>query len=299
MKKRYLITGGSGLLATCWAYERGSKDQIFLVKHATDIEIENVDVIEVNIECIDDIRRTLEKLQIDVCVHAAAMTNVETCEQNPLLAHHVNVQLAANMAKACSESDVTFVHISTDHLFAGSRSFVTEDEKPEPLNVYAKTKAEAEIEVLKNNAQALVIRTNFFGWGPPHRQSFSDWIINSLRSNTPINLYSDVYFTPILATELVNIIIELIDLGSRGIFNAVGQTRLSKLEFGLLLADEFGLDASLIFRSKMPIKFEAIKRPLDMSLSIKKISAHLSRGIGDVSNHLQILHKQHTTFGDF
>ena len=58
------------------------------------------------------------------------------------------------------------------------------------INIYSKSKYQGEIEVLSNNSSALVCRTNFFGYGPPHKLSFSDWIINSSRDQKEITLFN-------------------------------------------------------------------------------------------------------------
>ena len=58
---------------------------------------------------------------------------------------------------------------------------VKETSKIEPQNVYALTKYQGETVILKNCTNSLIIRTNFFGWGPVYRSSFSDYIIYNLK----------------------------------------------------------------------------------------------------------------------
>ena len=126
------------------------------------------------------------------------LTNIENCEKNPSLAKRINVNFSLNVAKACKELNITLVHISTDHLFYNQGSYIKEENEVNPINVYGQSKADAEIKILKINPKALVIRTNFFGWGPFHKLSFSDKILESLSFNKSINLFDDVFFTPIL-----------------------------------------------------------------------------------------------------
>ena len=73
-----------------------------------------------------------------------------------------------------------------------------------PLNNYALTKSKAEDTILEINKSSLIIRTNFFGWGPSYKKSFSDKIISYLETNKKIELFNDVYFTPISIIELKN-----------------------------------------------------------------------------------------------
>ena len=61
------------------------------------------------------------------------------------------------------------------------------------------------INVSKILNNALIIRTNFFGWGTSYRQSFSDFVIDNLRKGNNITLFNDVFYTPILIETLVEL----------------------------------------------------------------------------------------------
>jgi dTDP-4-dehydrorhamnose reductase len=234
----------------------------------------------------------LEKIRPDFVVHTAGLADVERCELDPNLAFYLNVQLAKNISIACSEIEIPLIHISTDHLFDGNTSFVEEDALVSPINVYAKTKGEAEIQVLKQYPKALVIRTNFYGWGTSYKKSFSDLVICSLREKKNITLFCDVFYTPILIEKLVLISHELIKVNASGIFNVVSDDRISKYNFGLMVASKFSLDASLIHKTQISTNKSLVKRPLDMSLSNKKVSEFLNKKIGGLEEHLFILKGQ-------
>ena len=140
--------------------------------------------------------------------------------------------------------------------------------------------------VLNKNPESLVIRTNFFGWGTSYRNSFSDWIIKSLRESKSIKLFSDVYFTPIYIKELVNIIHILLNKKKYGIYNIVSNERISKFNFGIKIAKIFGYPISLI----RPISIDElnflVSRPKDMSLSTKKISNDLNLQLKSIEDQL-------------
>ena len=161
-----------------------------------------------------------------------------------------------------------------------------------PVNVYGRTKAEAELHVLEAHPFALLIRTNFFGWGTSYRRSFSDVIIETLRSGKDLNLFTDVFYTPTLVDKVAIAAHDLIDTKAAGIVNIVGDERISKYEFGIRIAEEFGLDAGLIKPGLLADQVALVQRPYDMSLSNQKISKLLGRKLGGVSEHLSGLHKQ-------
>jgi len=292
MKTKVLITGGSGLLAVNWALSTLDNYSITLLLHHKKISLSGVDTEIASLDSLDECLSVLTKYQPDIVIHTAGLTNIEECESNPNLAQAVNVDLAKNIAIACSNQGIKLVHISTDHLFLGDQEFSTEERVANPVNNYAKSKLLGEQEVLENCKDALVIRTNFYGWGTKYRQSFSDFILNKLKNNEQVDLFSDVFFTPILIDELSKRTHQLIDAGAIGVFNVVSSERVSKYEFGIKLANCFNLDVSLINAVSISHKSDLVKRPKDMSLSNNKLCQTLNCKISSISKQIQILKQQ-------
>ena len=165
----------------------------------------------------------------------------------------------------------------------------TEDDPIAPLNVYARTKGEAEHKVLAACPDALVIRTNFYGWGTAYRSSFSDGILATLNAGQSVMLFEDVYYTPILIDVLVDAVQKLLSAAQTGIFNIVGDQRISKFDFGRKLAAGFGFDPALIKRIRLSERKDLTLRPFDMSLSNRKAVGVLGGSLGNVEDHLILL----------
>lgn len=279
-------------MAVNWATQISEVHAVNLAMHTRKITLPNVRSIDVDLESVDAIRRVLNELDIDTVIHAAAMTDIEACEADPLRARHVNVTLTGNVAQASANHGATLVHISTDHLFDGSKMMREEGEPVAPVNVYARTKAEAEDVASDTCPAALIIRTNFYGWSTPYRSSFSDTILASLHAMRPITLFEDVYYTPILIDVLAEATHELLVRQQTGVFNIVGDERISKFDFGMRIAAEFGLDSSLIHPSSLSQRQDLTPRPIEMSLSNRKVCHVLGRRLGTVQNHLIRMHRQ-------
>jgi len=292
MKTKVLITGGSGLLAVNWALSTRSNYAVTLLLHHRKISLPGVDTDIVFLSSLDECSSVLAKHQPDIVIHTAGLTNVEECESNPNLAQVVNVDLAKNISIACSNQGIKLVHISTDHLFLGDQEFSTEDSVTNPVNNYAKSKLLGEQQVLKNCKDALIIRTNFFSWGTKYRQSFSDFILNKLRNNESVDLFSDVFFTPIFVDELSKKVHLLINKNLSGVFNVASNERLSKYEFGIKLAKCFNLDTNLINKISINDKLDLIKRPKDMSLSNDKVCKALNCKVLSIHDQLKVLKRQ-------
>ena len=289
---KVLITGGSGLLGLNWAAATRNQSEIRLGINSREVSLRGTVAGPIDIDSLDSTLRYFDSLRPDLVVHSAGLTSVEKCEDKPSLAFHQNVTLARNVAQACERLHLKLVHISTDHLFEGSYSFANEGVTPSPRNIYGETKAEAELRVLDANPNCLVIRTNFFGWGTSYRLSFSDRILKDLRKGIPIKLFEDVFYTPILAESLALAGAELAEKNQSGIANLVGNMRVSKFDFGIRLAEEFGLDKHLIRPVKFVSRPDLVVRPLDMSLSNEYATSLLGNPPSNLESDIKRLRQQ-------
>jgi dTDP-4-dehydrorhamnose reductase len=292
MNRKILIIGGSGLLALNWALTMKTQFEIILALHERQINLTGIRTLRVDTSSTKHISEAIDQIRPGIVINTAGLTSVEVCEKFPDKAVEVNTTLAIDLARICIDRNIKFVHISTDHLFSGEKELVTENEKIYPKNVYGETKADAEYGIEIVNSDALIIRTNFYAWGTSYRHSFSDIIINFLRDGRPINLFTDVFYTPILAKTLIEVIHQLIDINASGIFNVVSDQRISKYDFGLNLARVFNLEKSLINKDLMSNNISLVQRPNDMSLSNLKVSNLLGIVIGGVDAHLSELYEQ-------
>lgn len=290
--KKILITGGSGLLAINWALSARDEYRVTLLLHRRKVSLSGVSTDTLSLNSPEDCLSALTKHRPDIVIHTAGLTNVEACESDPGLAQEVNANLAGNMAKACHNQSVKLVYISTDHLFAGDDKYATEEDTTSPINNYAKTKLQGEQQVLDSCPDALIIRTNFFGWGTTYRSSFSDFILNKLRNGEAVDLFSDVFFTPILASELSKQVHHLINAGVSGVFNVVGNERISKHEFGIRLAQCFNLDVNLINAVSLDTRANLVNRPKDMSLSNTKLRQTSNCPVASLNEQFSTLKQQ-------
>ena len=112
VKKKVLITGGSGLLATNWAVCLRKDYSVFLGLHKrNDISIPGVSSIFINLESVSKFKEFLATNKFDIVVHTAGIANVEFCEQNPQQAYTVNSIFSENVARACKYLQISLIHI--------------------------------------------------------------------------------------------------------------------------------------------------------------------------------------------
>ncbi len=296
MQKKILFTGGSGLLSLNWAYQICNSYDVVLGLHEKVINMGGVTSVMISLESEIQFSNSIHNIKPDLIIHTAGMTNVDLCEEDPNMASKINFEAVKYVSNVCSKNNIDLIFISTDHLFDGGKSFVDENQLKSPINWYGRTKSLGEDYVSVNNPNSLIIRTNFFGWGTSYRQSFSDFIISSLSSGKRITLFHDVYYTPILIDVLVLNVMNLYLNKALGIFNVVSNERISKFEFGLMVADIFGLDPSLILKGKIKDKLGLVQRPKDLSLSNRKLIDFLKTSIPTIKDQILELKKQEKKF---
>jgi dTDP-4-dehydrorhamnose reductase len=211
----------------------------------------------------------------DVVYHTAALTNLGQCETSPHLARAINLDASSTIALACEEVGAKLVFFSTDSVFDGTKGNYREVDRPNPLNVYASSKALAEIEVARNSPRSLIIRSNFYGWGSKGKSNFGEWTVDTLRSNRQITCFKDAKNTSILVNFLAKISIDLQGSGASGVYHIGSCDPASRCDLAFGIARLFGFDQTLIARGKMAEHGFVEKRPLDISLNTDKVSQRL------------------------
>jgi len=282
--KRIMFYGGSSMMAYMWANYWKNKYEIFLVINTRWVDIQNTHTYKIS--GFEDLNDKLIELKIDTLINCAGLTNVEDCELNPKKSKVLNTNIPEKLSKISNNLNINYVQISTDHLFDGNNIFYTERSVLNPINQYAKSKAEGENKVLQNNSNALIIRTNFFGKGPEYKSSFSDFIIKSLIEKKIVKLFSDVYYTPISIIELIDIIEHLIFRKKNGIYHVSSNERISKYQFGLLICEKLSFSKSLIKKDYLKNRKNLVKRPFDMSLSNHKVRSELGLNIKSLKDQI-------------
>jgi dTDP-4-dehydrorhamnose reductase len=130
----------------------------------------------------------LLNIKPDMVIHCAGLANVEACEADPQAAYHINVSLSVNVAQACKEQGI-FLYTSQPIIFSPAKNnWYLKKKCLHPLMSMAKPNWKPKNRILDVSADNLSIRTNFYGWGPSYRSSFSDMIIQNIRSKRTVSL---------------------------------------------------------------------------------------------------------------
>jgi dTDP-4-dehydrorhamnose reductase len=224
----------------------------------------------------DFVRDVIARTRPAVIVHCAAMVDVDRCEREPAAAYAVNGGMTRLLARA-SAPGTTFVYVSTDSIFKGDRALVTEQELPCPRTVYARSKLHGEWETALAGRPHLIVRTSLYGWSSGRKKTSAEWLYGSLASRTPITLFEDFFFTPIYAVDLAQRIVDLVAGGHTGVVHAGGADRVSKLQFGRLMAEAGGLSMDAVTPGSLAAAGFDADRPSEMSIDSSRCAALVGR----------------------
>ena len=268
--KNIFVTGISGMLGANIAFLLREKYGV------SGIDLNPVDIKKVNstvgsVLDLDLMRTILTENQIDVFIHCAALVNVDECELNPEYANQINSENVAQLADLCHELKIKFIFISTDAVFSGEKKHYLYKETDEtcPVSVYGKTKLAAEKHTLLYEDN-LVVRTNIYGFNYRDKFSFGEWIINSLDNNQPLNMVEDIFFSPILVNELVELIDRCIKEDVKGLYHICSTGSINKYDIACCFKTVFAKNGEINKVKMADLSFKA-PRTHNMGMDNEKI----------------------------
>src|SRR5581483_2506828 len=158
---------------------------------------------------------------------------------------------ATVLAAACASYNIQLVTFSSDLVFDGeqTRPYVERD-VPAPLNVYGKSKADAESQVLKLNPTALVIRTSAF-FGPWDEYNFVTSVLHCLQRGERVEAAEDAVVSPTYVPDLVQTSLDLLIDGECGIWHLANVGAVSWAELARRVARRVKCNPDLVIGKPM------------------------------------------------
>jgi dTDP-4-dehydrorhamnose reductase len=289
---KLLITGASGLLGTKLCQIALKEDHEVYAAYSQHKPSYGTPV-ELNILDAEAERQALNKIKPDAVVHAAALTDVDKCELEKGLAWKTNVEATANLARLCEEHDAFLVYVSTDYVFNGEKGMYRETDIPVPINHYGLTKLKGE-EVVQALSNYCIARGSVIYGSIPAagKTNFALWLLEKIQKKEEVKIVTDQWNSPTLNVSMAEMIMEILEKRTKGIFHLAGATRLSRYEFAGHLAETFNLNSKYI----VPIQsrqFKSVaKRPRDSSLNIKKAEQTLTSKPLEIHEALEKMRKE-------
>lgn len=219
--------------------------------------------------------KLLKKIQPEAVINCASYVRVDDAEEFADKAFAVNAMGARNIALICKDLNSILVHISTDYIFDGQKTGpYTEEDIPNPLNVYGNSKLAGEYFVRNILEKYYVIRSSsLFGAAGASGKggNFVETMIKKAQSKEEIRVVDDMIMSPTYTRDAADAIRDILlrKLPS-GIYHVANNGQCSWYEFARAIFDTAGIEASLS-PTKTDILRSKARRPMFSPLASTRL----------------------------
>lgn len=205
----------------------------------------------------------------NVVIHCAAYTAVDKAEDEQGLCHLVNASATENIAEICKKINAKMLYISTDYVFDGKKDdFYEIDDKPNPINVYGKTKLLGEQAVQRILDKYFIVRISWvFG---EHGNNFVKTMLRLGKERKEINVVTDQYGSPTYTTDLAALLVEMIQTDKYGVYHATNEGVCTWAEFAEEIFKIANMNVKVNHITMAGYQTRA-KRPVNSRLSKEKL----------------------------
>ena len=216
------------------------------------------------------------------------ITAIDACARDPAGTARLNVAGTQRAIDDLLEHGITPVFASSDAVFDGSRGLWTEDDVPNPVLTYGRQKRDVENYLLARTEKMLILRlSKVVGTRPGENCMLDDWP-SKVEAGETIRCAQDQVLSPINVDDAVKVFLRLAEASHTGIFHVSGPEPVTRLKFLEALIEETSqyrrVQARVIPCSLRDLQRDlnwAERRPLDASMSPRKLYAVLGHGLDD------------------
>lgn len=224
-----LVTGAGGLLG----------------RHASDVfnrkgwKVVAANRSELDISIESEVLGRVAAIRPSLIINCAAATDVDRCEREPEYARLANEKGPEVLGRAASLCGAEIVHISTDYVFDGEKDgYYTQNDEPNPLSEYARSKLAGEIAVQRQSNRAYIVRSSWiFGKGG---KNFGSRIFDYARGGKLKGVY-DQTSIPTYAPDLADRLEEIVAKGTPGLYQVTNSKAATWLDFARFALDLAGM----------------------------------------------------------
>lgn len=241
---KILVTGAHGQLGTDIMQILSSEHEIYGFARQ-----------ELNITDQQTTFEIIQQIKPDAVIHAAAYTKVDQAESDPELSYSVNAYGTRNVVLASQKIAAKVIYISTDYVFAGTRSVpYCEFDQTSPVNVYGRSKLAGEEMVKTFSDKFFIVRTSWL-YGR-YGTNFVSTILQLSEQQEELRIVSDQVGSPTYTVDLVRFLRELLRTEQFGIYHATNTGSCSWFEFAKTILETVNRNRNIV-----PVRTEDFPRP--------------------------------------
>jgi len=235
-----LVTGANGQLGNELRNVAVTSPNRFIFTDV--ISLPGIETVYLDITNIDAIRIICDSENVDVIVNCAGYTNVDKAEDDPVTCELLNCSAVRNLASVAVERDAELIHISTDYVFHGDRTFPCKEDDPTyPLGVYGSTKLAGEKALEDSGCKYIIFRTAWMY--SPYGKNFLKTMKKLTAERDSLKVVFDQIGTPTYARDLAELIGKVIDenlLDRTGIYHFSNEGAVSWYDFAKTICELCG-----------------------------------------------------------
>lgn len=281
-KTRILVTGSNGLLGqkiTDLVLKQPDIHLIATSRGADRHPAQGVGYTYVDVDLLDEdtLLHTIQLHRPEIIIHAAAMTQVDACEEDPVACRRQNVDVVKELVRHCEAHQIHLIHLSTDFIFDGLNGPYKEEDQPQPLSYYGQSKWESE-QIVRNNLASWTIIRTILVYGIVADMSRSNivlWAKKALENDQPIQVVNDQWRMPTWAEDLAQACLTAARNRTKGVFHICGEEFYSVWEMVHEIASFWQLDRSLIQAVSTDTLRQKAPRPAKTGFILDKAKAQL------------------------
>lgn len=247
---RVAIIGANGQLGSdlVEVFGKDSSFEVIPLTHA-DLDVTVPETLEI-----------LKELKPDVIINTAAYVRVDDAELYPEKAFQVNAIGALNVARVASEIDAVNVYISTDYVFDGTKGEpYTEEDIPNPLNVYGLSKYVGEIFTKNYSKRYYIIRVaSLYGkvGARGKGSNFVEFMIQKAKNKEELRVVDDMFMSPTYTKDVARTLKKFLELmPGFAVYHMANEGFCSWYEFTKAIFEILGWEVDV-----KPIKSDELKR---------------------------------------
>jgi dTDP-4-dehydrorhamnose reductase len=270
--KKLLITGASGFLGWHICQLAQGKWDVYGTYFSHKIDIPGVTPVKTDLRNFAEIKQLYSEIHPAAIIHTAAQSQTNFCQKYPGESSAINVTTSVNIAGLSADYAIPCVFTSTDLVFDGLNPPYRETDLVCPVNYYGEQKVMAEQGMLERYPQTAVCRMPLMFGMAQGANSFLQPFITTLQEGKELSLFTDEFRTPVSGTTAARGLLLAVER-VEGLLHLGGKERISRYEFGCLIADVLGLPQEKLKACRQQDVPMAAPRPADVSLDSSKAFA--------------------------
>lgn len=273
---RILITGSNGLLGQKIVRQLKKRKIEFLATSKGENrnpDCEDANYVSMDICSEEEIAHVFHTFLPTHVIHTAAITNVDFCELNPKECQETNVFATKKLFDEAKKIGAHFQLLSTDFIFDGEKGNYKEEDIPNPLSIYAKSKVDAEHFLITDSYSNYSIVRTIIVYGVGNNLSRTNivcWAKEALSKGQEMRIIDDQFRAPTWADDLAWACIRICELEKRGVFHISGPETMSVFEIVKRVAKYFSLTTESLVRTDSSTLNQPAKRPPKTGFDLTK-----------------------------